>query len=80
MASSWLGDATSLLARCLVTFGVVVDAMVRLTCAGWLPLDGLFGRGVAAGLRTNLVGFTVESRVTPITRCHGASWVWMGVT
>jgi hypothetical protein len=26
VASSWLGDATSLLARCLVTFGVVVDA------------------------------------------------------
>ena len=66
--------------RLPVAFGVVVDAMVRLTCAGWLPLDGLFGRGVAAGLRTNLVGFTVESRVTPITRCHGASWVWMGVT
>ena len=43
MASSWLGDATSLLARCLVTFGVVVDALVRLMCAGWLPQDGLFG-------------------------------------
>lgn len=43
-ALDWV-DATSGVFTVPVTLGVVGDAMVRLTCAGWIPLDGVFGSG-----------------------------------
>jgi hypothetical protein len=53
LAEAPVGDApVALCSLCRRAFGVVVDAMVRLTCASWLPLDGLFGRGGAACLGT----------------------------
>lgn len=42
MASSWLGDATSVFTAGLA-WSAFVDALVRLICAGWVPQDELFG-------------------------------------